>query len=115
MADGESTAMVRGASELPSTQVISDAPLPERYEAAKRAVAECHRVDECKEWSDRAVALASYARQVRDHELVTWRSGSTGGRFGGVGSCFGRLMAEGNTGSQKLTATVLQTRHPVRS
>ena len=71
MADGESTAMVRGASGLPSTQVISDAPLPERYEAAKRAVAECHRVDECKEWSDRAVALASYARPVRDHELVT--------------------------------------------
>ena len=70
MADGESTALVRGASGLPSTQVISDAPLPERYEAAKRAVAECHRVDECKEWSDRAVALASYARQMRDQELV---------------------------------------------
>lgn len=45
--------------------------MPERYEAAKRAVAECHRVDECKDWSDKAVALASYARQVRDHELVT--------------------------------------------
>ena len=58
-------------SGLPSTQVISGAPLPERYEAAKRAVAECHRVDECKDWSDKAVALASYARQVRDHELVT--------------------------------------------
>ena len=68
---GHGLARTTGGSGLPSTQVISDAPLPERYEAAKRAVAECHRVDECKEWSDKAVALASYARQVRDHELVT--------------------------------------------
>ena len=43
---------------------------PLRYEAAKRAVAECQRVDECKDWSDKAVALASYARQMRDQELV---------------------------------------------
>ena len=39
MADGESTALVRGGSGFPSTEVILGAPLPERYEAAKRAVA----------------------------------------------------------------------------
>lgn len=50
-------------ARLPS---IADAPLPERYAAAKRALAECSRVDECKDWADRAQAMASYAKQADD-------------------------------------------------
>jgi hypothetical protein len=47
----------------------SDARLPVNYEAAKMALEECVRVDECKEWKDRAAAIASYARQKRDRSL----------------------------------------------
>jgi hypothetical protein len=46
-----------------------DARLPARYEAARVALVECQRLDECQDWADRAAALASYARQADDDEL----------------------------------------------
>ncbi len=45
------------------------APLPERYEAARNALAECERIDECAKWAKKAHALASYARQAEDKTL----------------------------------------------
>jgi hypothetical protein len=45
------------------------ARLPEAYETAKRALAACADIDECKDWADRAAALASYAKQARDTTL----------------------------------------------
>lgn len=53
---------------LPNTQ---NANLPATYEAAKMALANCNRIDECKDWSDKAQALASYARQSEDKEMET--------------------------------------------
>ena len=50
-------------ANLPS---IHDAKLPSRYEAVKLAIIECKAIDECKDWADRAQALASYARQAGD-------------------------------------------------
>jgi hypothetical protein len=51
---------------LPS---VSSATLPQTYQAAQRALSECSQVDECKDWADKAAALASYARQSEDQEL----------------------------------------------
>ncbi len=52
---------------LPAT--VPTAQLPRNYQAAKQALSECERVDECSQWADQAAALATYARQARDAEL----------------------------------------------
>jgi hypothetical protein len=48
------------------------APLPPNYETAVAAMKECDRVDQCLEWRNKAEALRSYARQVKDHWLRTY-------------------------------------------
>jgi len=53
-------------ADLPS---IATARLPAVYEAAKNALAECSRIDECMEWANKAAALASYAKQAGDEEM----------------------------------------------
>jgi hypothetical protein len=44
-------------------------PLPVSYEAAKTAIATCARIDECKDWADKAAALRVYAKQSKDKTL----------------------------------------------
>jgi hypothetical protein len=53
-------------AQLPS---VANAKLPETYERAKTALAECSTIDECKDWSDKAAACASYARMSDDDTL----------------------------------------------
>lgn len=48
---------------------VQDAPLPIVYERAAKALAECSRIDECRDWANKAEALASYARQSKDDSL----------------------------------------------
>jgi hypothetical protein len=46
--------------------------LPVSYEQARAVLSSCARVDECKEWADKAAALASYARQADDKTLLKY-------------------------------------------
>lgn len=52
-----------------SVRGFTNATLPKRYDAAKKALEQCGRLDECKEWKDKAEALRSYARQAQDDDL----------------------------------------------
>lgn len=49
--------------------IINAARMPQTYENARAALSECQQVDECKDWADKAAALASYARQAEDDQL----------------------------------------------
>ena len=53
-------------SQLPS---IAKAELPALYQQAQTALAQCERIDECKDWADKAQAMASYAKQSQDDDL----------------------------------------------
>lgn len=45
------------------------AKLPVNYVHAREALEKCERIDECKDWADKAAALASYAKQADDETL----------------------------------------------
>ena len=53
-------------SSLPS---IENARLPATYETAIAAIAKVSQVDECRDWANKAEALASYARQSKDDRM----------------------------------------------
>lgn len=64
-----STGKIPKSIEAKLPAKYNSARLPANYEAAKLAIAEASKVDECKDWADKALALASYARQAKDQAL----------------------------------------------
>jgi hypothetical protein len=67
-------AMTDYIQQLPAkiAEAVATARLPKAYERARQALAECDRIDRCKEWADKAAALASYARQADDPQLENY-------------------------------------------
>lgn len=54
----------------PATINPANAQLPATYQNAKNALSECVQIDECVTWADKAAALASYAKQANDDEMM---------------------------------------------
>ena len=60
---------VATSDQIAALPEISSAKFPATYAAAKAALSECTKIDECHNWANKAEALASYARQAEDDEL----------------------------------------------
>ena len=54
---------------MPGNINVANARLPQTYENAKTALANCERIDECQDWANKAEALASYAKMADDDVL----------------------------------------------
>lgn len=55
---------------MPAIPGVRNAKLPAVYVEAQNALARCQSIDECKEWADKAAAIASYAKQAQDETLM---------------------------------------------
>lgn len=70
MSNAKSVDHAPNSVDLVAAGRVDDAPLPVRYERARTEIAAAASLDECAEWTSKASALASYARQAKDDSLL---------------------------------------------
>lgn len=85
---------------------IKSATLPQKYEAAKVAIRECNQIDECKDWGDKAQALASYAKQADDKEMENTAMRIRARASRRCGELLGEFEVNQNRGNQHTVAKV---------
>jgi hypothetical protein len=69
MRDMADDPIVRAYALTEDLPAVETARLPVSYEQAKAALQRAQSIDECKDWADKAQAIASYARQAGDVTL----------------------------------------------
>lgn len=72
------------------------ARLPQTYESAKSALSQCVALDECKSWADKAAALASYAKQANDEELMKMATRIRDRAIRRAGELLAQINGQGN-------------------
>ena len=78
-----------------------------RYDTARKALAEAHAVDEVKDIRDKAEAMAAYARQAKDQDLIAW---ATEIKIRAERKC-GELLREGAKNGERATGRNLAGRN----
>lgn len=81
-------------------ETVMHAPLPQVYQRAQTALAECTNLDECKAWADKAAALASYARQADDESLMKMATRIRGRAIRRVGELLEQINGRGTRTDQ---------------
>lgn len=82
-----------------------NARLPQTYEAARQALAECTRIDECRDWANKAEAMASYARQADDDTLYKFARRIQGRAVRRVGELLKHFQSPGGRPSKTPVGT----------
>lgn len=90
-------------AELPD---IATARLPAVYESAKQALASCADIDECKEWGDKAAAMASYAKQANDETLFNFATRIKARAIRRCGELLRQYDARPQNAAKQMAATV---------
>jgi hypothetical protein len=93
---------------LPNNMEIANSRLPASYEQAKVALASCAKIDECKEWANKAEALASYAKMADDDSLRTLADRIQARAVRRMGELLKQFDAQGRRSDQQLPDGTVQ-------
>lgn len=93
---------------LPANINVANARLPVAYEQAKAALIRCNNIDECVDWADKAMALASYAKQAEDETLERTASRIRARAVRRAGELLQQVDGRGRPGNNVDTRTISQ-------
>lgn len=80
------------------------AALPQVYSNAITALQQCNNVDECKEWSDKMAALASYWKQANDETMYKLAKRIQARAYRRAGELLKQFDARGNYSEESKSA-----------